>query len=95
MLLAGSDTAATAMEWAVSLLLNNPTTMNKLRVELNTYVGHDQLLNELGTAKLRYLQNVITETLRLCPVLRFLYPTSHQLIAKFVVLIYQDGQCCL
>ena len=74
MLVAGSETSATTLEWAVSILLNNPETMNKLRVDIDTNAGHDQLLNESNAAKLKYLQNVITETLRLYPVVPLLLP---------------------
>jgi len=68
MLVAGSETSATAMECALSLLLNHPEAMHKTKVEIDTYVGQDQLLIEQDIAKLKYLQNVITETLRLYPV---------------------------
>nr|QBG49707.1 cytochrome P450 [Pueraria candollei var. mirifica] len=74
MLVAGSETSATTMEWALSLLLNHPEKMNKVRDEIDTYVGQDQKLNELDTTKLKYLQNVITETLRLYPVAPLLIP---------------------
>ncbi|MED6206764.1 hypothetical protein PIB30_029852 [Stylosanthes scabra] len=74
MLTAGSDTTAITLEWAASLLLNNPKTMKKLEDELHTYGGHDQLLNESEAAKLKYLQNVITETLRLYPAAPLLLP---------------------
>lgn len=74
MLIAGTETASTTMEWALSLLLNHPEAMNKSRVEISTYVGQDQLLKEADTTKLKYLQNVISETLRLYPVAPFLVP---------------------
>ncbi|XP_027356532.1 isoflavone 2'-hydroxylase-like [Abrus precatorius] len=73
-LVAGSETAATSMEWAFSLLLNHPETMNKVKVEIDSYVGHDQLLNESDTTRLKYLQNAITETLRLYPAVPLLLP---------------------
>ncbi|MED6153461.1 hypothetical protein PIB30_102199 [Stylosanthes scabra] len=74
MLIAGSETSAITMEWAVSLLLNNPQKMKKLQHEIETYAGHDQLLNESNAAKIKYLQNVITETLRIYPVVPLLVP---------------------
>ncbi|MED6179928.1 hypothetical protein PIB30_005386 [Stylosanthes scabra] len=74
MLIAGSETSATTMEWAVSLLLNNPQKMKKLQHEIQTHAGHDQLLNESNAAKIKYLQNVITETLRIYPVVPLLVP---------------------
>ncbi|XP_061357359.1 cytochrome P450 81Q32-like [Gastrolobium bilobum] len=74
MLVAGSETSAITMEWSLSLLLNNPDAMKKTRFEIDTYVGQHHLLNELDTAKLKYLQNVITETMRLYPVAPLMIP---------------------
>ncbi|TKY67833.1 Isoflavone 2'-hydroxylase [Spatholobus suberectus] len=74
MLIAGSESSATTMEWALSLLLNHPEAMNKTKVEIDTFVVQDHLLNELDITKLKYLQNVITETLRLYPVAPLLIP---------------------
>lgn len=74
MLVAGTETSSTTMEWALSLLLKHPEAMSKTRAEIDTYVGQDQLLKESHTAKLKYLQNVITETLRLYPAAPFLVP---------------------
>ncbi|KAK7312163.1 hypothetical protein VNO77_35824 [Canavalia gladiata] len=74
MLVAGSETTATTIEWVLSILLNHPEAMNKTRIEIDTLVGQDRLLNEQDTTKLKYLQNVITETLRLHPVAPLLIP---------------------
>ncbi|XP_058750923.1 cytochrome P450 81Q32-like [Vicia villosa] len=74
MLVAGSETSATTMEWALSLLLNHPKKMNKVMTEINTCMHQDQLMNESGALKLKYLQKVIMETLRLYPVAPLLIP---------------------
>jgi cytochrome P450 len=74
MLVAGSETSATTMEWALSLLLNHPEKMNKVKVEIDTYLRQDQLMNESDSLKLNYLQKVIMETLRLYPVAPLLIP---------------------
>lgn len=55
MLVAGSETSATAMECALSLLLNHPEAMHKTKVEIDTYVGQDQLLIEQDIAKLKLI----------------------------------------
>lgn len=81
-LVAGSETSATTMEWAMALLLNHPEIMSKVKVEIDTYVGQDQLLNESNTVKLKYLQNVITETLRLYPVAPLLLPHESSIDCK-------------
>lgn len=64
---AGTDTTAVTMEWAMSLLLNHPDVLKKAKAELDTYVGQERLLEEADLHKLHYLQNIISETFRLCP----------------------------
>jgi len=73
-LVAGSEPSATTMEWALSLLLNHPKTMNKVRDEIDTSVGQDKLVNESDASKLKYLQMVIMETLRLYPPAPLMLP---------------------
>lgn len=59
-LVAISETSASTMEWAVSLLLNHPEAMHKAREEIDKIMGQDRLVNELDLPMLKYLQNVIT-----------------------------------
>lgn len=73
-LLAGTDTTAVTIEWAMSALLNNPKTLNKARAELDRVVGNNRLVNESDMAKLPYLQNIISETFRLFPAAPLLVP---------------------
>ncbi|KAM0937805.1 putative isoflavone 2'-hydroxylase [Dioscorea sansibarensis] len=74
MLVAGTDTSSVAMEWAVSLLLNNPETLKKLREELDTIIKPGSLIKEEDISKLPYLEAVITETLRMHPPTPLLLP---------------------
>ncbi|GMI78165.1 cytochrome P450, family 82, subfamily C, polypeptide 4 [Hibiscus trionum] len=68
LILAGEDTTAITLTWALSLLLNNRDALNKIQQELNTHVGQDKLFAaESDTKNLVYLQSVIKETLRLYP----------------------------
>ncbi|RVW57441.1 Cytochrome P450 81E8 [Vitis vinifera] len=74
LILAGTDTTATTIEWAMSLLLNHPDVLKKARVELDALVGKDRLMEESDFPKLQYLQNIISETLRLFPAAPLLVP---------------------
>ncbi|XP_073046507.1 cytochrome P450 81Q32-like [Primulina eburnea] len=74
LLVAGTDTMSISMEWAMALLLNHPESIKKIRSEIEANVPKDRLLDEQDLPKLTYLQNVITETLRLYPPVPFLIP---------------------
>ncbi|KAH7665290.1 Isoflavone 2'-hydroxylase protein [Dioscorea alata] len=73
-IVAGSDTSAATMEWAMSLLLNNPKTLQKLRDELDANIKQGSLLQETDFPKLPYLHAVINETLRMYPAGPLLVP---------------------
>ncbi|KAA8538348.1 hypothetical protein F0562_027829 [Nyssa sinensis] len=67
LLIAGTESSSSTMEWTMSLLLNHPDVMKKVKAEIDIHVGQDHLLEEQELGKLNYLQNVINETLRLYP----------------------------
>ncbi|KAK6151239.1 hypothetical protein DH2020_016171 [Rehmannia glutinosa] len=46
MLIAGIDTSANTIEWAMSALLNHPEKLQKAKIEIDNLVGNDRLVNE-------------------------------------------------
>ncbi|KAL5714093.1 hypothetical protein ACHQM5_016101 [Ranunculus cassubicifolius] len=75
MFTAGTETTTLTMEWALSLLLNNPDKLQKARSEIDQHV-QVRLLDDSDLSKLPYLHCVINETLRLYPAAPLLVPHS-------------------
>ncbi|KAL8261109.1 hypothetical protein R6Q59_025158 [Mikania micrantha] len=71
---AGTDTTAGTMEWALSLLLNNPKVIVKAQNEIDTNIGKDRLVDESDIVNLPYLRCIINETLRMYPAGPLLVP---------------------
>ncbi|KAL0656995.1 hypothetical protein Bca4012_077579 [Brassica carinata] len=75
MLFAGSDTTSVTLEWAMANLLNHPDVLVKVKTELNNIVSREgRLREESETSTCTYLNNVISETLRLYPAAPLLVP---------------------
>ncbi|KFK33753.1 hypothetical protein AALP_AA5G055600 [Arabis alpina] len=74
MILAGTDTSAGTLEWAMSNLLNHPEVLQKAKAEIDTQIGLNRLIEEQDIVKLPYLHNIVSETLRLYPVAPMLLP---------------------
>ncbi|KAJ3674321.1 hypothetical protein LUZ60_004937 [Juncus effusus] len=68
LLQAGTDTSSNTIEWAMSLLLNNPNSLTKAQHEINTVIGTNRLIQESDIPNLPYLRAIINETFRLHPV---------------------------
>ncbi|XP_065881476.1 cytochrome P450 81Q32-like [Euphorbia lathyris] len=71
---AGTDTSAATMEWAMSLLVNNPEILIKAQNQIDKLIGHDHLMSESDASKLPYLQCIINEVMRMYPAGPLLVP---------------------
>ena len=67
MICAGTDTSATTMEWALCQLLKHPEVLRKAHEELDEVVGRERALEESDVPKLKYIECIVKETLRLHP----------------------------
>ncbi|XAR49605.1 hypothetical protein NMG60_11032863 [Bertholletia excelsa] len=67
MIISGVETTSSAIEWTMSLLLNHPEAMARVKAEMEANQAHDCLLKEEDLKNLNYLQSVIKESLRLYP----------------------------
>jgi len=67
LLLAGTDTSALTLEWAMANLLNHPEVIKKAKQEIDAHVGLNCLVEESDMSKLPYIQCIVYETLRLHP----------------------------
>ncbi|KAG0481362.1 hypothetical protein HPP92_012220 [Vanilla planifolia] len=76
MLMGGNETSSTAMEWAMSELVRHPEVMKKVQQEVREAFeeGVEQKEEAILSGKIRYLQMVVKETLRLHPPLPLLLP---------------------
>nr|GMD99786.1 angelicin synthase-like [Ipomoea batatas] len=70
----GTDTTATMVEWVMTALLDNPEIMKKVQKELDEIVGMTSIVEEVHLPKLKYLDAVVKETFRLYPALPLLVP---------------------
>ncbi|GLJ19639.1 hypothetical protein SUGI_0355690 [Cryptomeria japonica] len=64
---AGTETSSVTIEWALSAMIQHPDILCKAQQELNLHVGRNRLMEESDLHKLKYLQAILKETLRLYP----------------------------
>ncbi|KAL4180379.1 hypothetical protein AMTRI_Chr13g124930 [Amborella trichopoda] len=73
-IMAGTDTSAATMTWALAALVNNRRVLEKVQAELDLHVGRDRIVEEADIKHLTYLNAVIKETMRLYPAGPLLVP---------------------
>ncbi|CAL1410906.1 unnamed protein product [Linum trigynum] len=67
LIVGGTDTTTVTLTWALSLLLNNPSTLTRAQEELDEIVGKERLVDESDIAELPYFQAILKEAMRLYP----------------------------
>lgn len=70
-LLAGRDTTAATLSWTFYELGRHPEAVRKMRQEIINVVGLDRTPTYADLKSMKYLQNVLNETLRLYPAVPF------------------------
>ncbi|KAI3688240.1 hypothetical protein L1987_81951 [Smallanthus sonchifolius] len=75
-MVAGTETTTTMIEWAMAEIINNHNVMKKVHEELEQVVGVNNIVEESHLPKLKYLDATIKETSRLHPVAPLLVPRS-------------------
>ncbi|KAL1542958.1 cytochrome P450 71D10-like [Salvia divinorum] len=73
--IAGTDTSATTIEWAMSELIRNPSKLNKAQQEVRMVSDNKgSYIDEDKFDEMKYLKSIIKETLRLHPPAPLLVP---------------------
>ncbi|KAK4400072.1 Trimethyltridecatetraene synthase [Sesamum angolense] len=76
LLVGGTDTSATTIEWAIHEILKNPRIIEKAKEELDRVIGRNRWVEEDDFSKLPYIDAIIMESMRLHPLGTFLIPHS-------------------
>ncbi|XP_049387622.1 cytochrome P450 71B9-like, partial [Solanum stenotomum] len=80
-LVAGSDTSASVIIWAMTILIKNPKAMKKVQEEIRNLMGNKDIVNEDDIQNMPYFKAVIKETLRLFPPVPLLIPRESMKIS--------------
>ncbi|KAK4274827.1 hypothetical protein QN277_017998 [Acacia crassicarpa] len=73
-LIAGTDTSAATLVWAMTSLMKNPRVMKKVQGEIRKLYGDKEFTSEEDIERLPYLRAVVKEALRLFPASPLLVP---------------------
>ncbi|KAK4274825.1 hypothetical protein QN277_017996 [Acacia crassicarpa] len=72
--IAGTDTGAATLVWAMTALMKNPRVMNKVKEEIRSSNPGKSFIDENDLQKLHYLEVVLKETLRVYPPAPLMVP---------------------
>ncbi|PHU21325.1 hypothetical protein BC332_06432 [Capsicum chinense] len=73
-LVAGSDTSAATVVWAMTALIKNPKVMKKVQEEIRKSIGSKGIVKEDDVKNMPYFTAMIKEALRLYPPVPLLVP---------------------
>ncbi|XP_057453941.1 cytochrome P450 93A3-like [Lotus japonicus] len=67
--MAGTDSSAVTIEWAMAELINHPQVMERARQEIDSVTGNKRLVQESDLLNLPYIRAIVKESLRIHPTL--------------------------
>ncbi|KAM0934606.1 putative cytochrome P450 [Dioscorea sansibarensis] len=74
LVIGGTDTRSTTIEWTLAEMMNKPETIRKAQEELESVVGKEEMVDETHLPKLHYLEALVKESLCLHPLVPLLIP---------------------
>ncbi|PIN03538.1 Cytochrome P450 CYP2 subfamily [Handroanthus impetiginosus] len=74
LLVGGTDTSATTVEWTLHEILRQPHILQKAKEELNRVIGRNRWVEENDCSQLTYIDAIIMESMRLHPLGTLLGP---------------------
>ncbi|KAK4796941.1 hypothetical protein SAY86_029267 [Trapa natans] len=84
----GTDTTSTMVEWVMALLLQHRDVLDKVMAELTEIVGTNSIVEEFHLRKLKYLEAIVKETLRLYPAAPLLLsrrPSQSVVVGRYMI----------
>ncbi|KAH9322885.1 hypothetical protein KI387_017524 [Taxus chinensis] len=72
--MAGSDTTATTIEWAMAELIHSPEALKRVQTELEEVVGLNRRVEESDINKLPFFRAVVKEVFRMHPAVPLMLP---------------------
>ncbi|XP_054796037.1 cytochrome P450 71D10-like [Prosopis cineraria] len=77
MFIGGTETTATTTEWAMAEMIRSPEVMKKAQEEVRRIYGNKGYVDQSELHRLKYVDSVIRETLRLHPPVSLLGPREN------------------